>query len=195
VPGRLFVAIEAGALVSSVDGGRTWTDRQPGGPYDTHKLVVHPRVADRLYSAAGDGYFESHTGGASWERREDGLEHHYIWGLAVDPVDPEFVVISAARSAGAAHNAERAESWIYRRVAGGAWQLAMGGLPEAAGTTISALASEPAVPGVVYAANNHGIYRAVDRGESWERLDITWPAEYERERVVALVATGPGPGY
>jgi photosystem II stability/assembly factor-like uncharacterized protein len=52
---RIFVAIEAGALVTTTDAGLTWTDRRPGGPYDTHTLVVHPREAGRLYSAAGDG--------------------------------------------------------------------------------------------------------------------------------------------
>lgn len=30
-PGRIWVAIEAGALVSTPDGGRTWHDRVPGG--------------------------------------------------------------------------------------------------------------------------------------------------------------------
>jgi photosystem II stability/assembly factor-like uncharacterized protein len=33
VAGRLFVAIEAGALLRSLDGGQTWEDRQPGGPH------------------------------------------------------------------------------------------------------------------------------------------------------------------
>jgi len=35
VADRLFVAIEAGALVRTLDGGRTWLDRVRGGPYDT----------------------------------------------------------------------------------------------------------------------------------------------------------------
>ncbi|HEV2235586.1 MAG TPA: glycosyl hydrolase, partial [Ktedonobacterales bacterium] len=41
VAGRLFVAIEAGALLRSLDGGQTWEDRKPSGPYDTHTLVMH----------------------------------------------------------------------------------------------------------------------------------------------------------
>jgi photosystem II stability/assembly factor-like uncharacterized protein len=189
VPGRLFVAIEAGALVSSTDGGRSWTDRQPGGPYDTHTLIVHSSAPGRLYSAAGDGYFESRDGGATWQQPEEGLEHRYVWGLAVDPHDPETVVVSAARSAGAAHEAARAESWIYRRSGGGPWEAAMNGLPEPAGTTISVLAAGPRERGVVYAANNRGIYRSHDQGESWEDLGIAWPAGYERERVAGMAHT------
>jgi photosystem II stability/assembly factor-like uncharacterized protein len=189
VPGRIFVAIEAGALVSSTDAGRSWVDRRPDGPYDTHTLVVHPHAPDRLYSAAGDGYFESRTGGATWERREDGLRHRYAWGLAVDPTDPETVVISAARSARTAHNAEGAESLIYRRTAGQPWRPISHGLPEPAGTTISVLAADPAEAGVVYAANNWGVYRSADMGEHWERLDIPWPARHQTQRVAGLALT------
>ena len=38
---RLFVCIEAGALVRSADGGDTWQDRTAGGPFDTHVLATH----------------------------------------------------------------------------------------------------------------------------------------------------------
>ena len=189
VPQRIFVAIEAGALVTSTDAGLTWTDRRPGGPYDTHTLVIHPQATGRLYSAAGDGYFESTTSGVSWERREDGLRHRYAYGLAVEPDDPETIVISTSRSAMTAHNAASAESWIYRRMAGEPWRVVERGLPEAAGTTISSLVADPHDSGVVYAANNRGVYRSADMGESWERLRIEWSADYERERV-AGVATG-----
>jgi photosystem II stability/assembly factor-like uncharacterized protein len=186
VPQRIFVAIEAGALVTSTDGGLTWTDRRPGGPYDTHTLVVHPQATGRLYSAAGDGYFESTTSGVSWERREDGLRHRYAYGLAVEPDDPESIVISTARSAMTAHNAASAESWVYRRAAGEPWRVVSHGLPEAAGTTISSLVADPNDPGVVYAANNRGVYRSADMGESWERLGIEWAEEYEGERVAGV---------
>ena len=54
--GTLYVCIEAGALVRSLDGGDTWMDRVPDGPVDTHTLMMHPRIPGRLYAAAGDGF-------------------------------------------------------------------------------------------------------------------------------------------
>src|SRR2546428_2015159 len=39
---RVFVAIEAGALVRSFDGGRTWPDRVPRRPYQTHTAGAPP---------------------------------------------------------------------------------------------------------------------------------------------------------
>src|SRR2546430_11694515 len=45
----LFVCIEAGALVSSRDGGRTWLDRGPHGPCHTPPPAGHPLPPGRLY--------------------------------------------------------------------------------------------------------------------------------------------------
>src|SRR2546422_4364049 len=53
IPGKLFVCIEAGALVQSSDAGETWADRVPDGPWDTHTLLVHTKAPGRLYSSAG----------------------------------------------------------------------------------------------------------------------------------------------
>ncbi|HEY9516555.1 MAG TPA: hypothetical protein VIQ74_12840, partial [Gemmatimonadaceae bacterium] len=189
MPERIFVAIEAGALVWSADAGRNWVDRRPDGPYDTHTIIAHPRTRDRLYSAAGDGYFESRTGGANWERREDGLRHRYAWGLAVDPSDPETVVISTARSARSAHSADGAESWIYRRAAGQPWRAVSQGLPDPAGTTISVLATDPSETGVVYAANNRGVYHSPNMGAMWERLNIPWPERHHSQRIAGMAVT------
>ncbi|MGQ0562942.1 MAG: WD40/YVTN/BNR-like repeat-containing protein, partial [Gemmatimonadota bacterium] len=76
-PGRLWVAIEAGALVSTTDGGHTWRDRVPGGPWDTHELAIHPAAPHMLRVAAGDGYLESDDAGASWRSPSAGLEVGY----------------------------------------------------------------------------------------------------------------------
>ena len=95
-PDYVFAAIEAGALVQSHDGGKTWIDRVEQGPYDTHTLVTHPKAPKRLYSSAGDGYFESFDYGESWRRPVEGLMYQYIFGLAVDCDDPQIVIVSAS---------------------------------------------------------------------------------------------------
>jgi photosystem II stability/assembly factor-like uncharacterized protein len=186
VSARLFVAIEAGALVRSEDGGRRWQDRVPTAPIDTHTLVVHSRDGQRLYSAAGDGYFESRDGGATWEKPESGLRHRYAWGCVVDPEDPETILISSASGPTAAHSADRAASWIYRRTGRGRWRPIGEGLPPAAGTTVSALAADPHERGVVYAANNRGLFRSRDMGETWRQLVVAWPDRYRRQRAAGL---------
>jgi len=194
--GRLFACIESGALVRSDDGGGTWRDCTPDGPRDTHTLATHPLAPGRLYSAAGDGvmrrgygYSESRDAGATWERFAEGLDRHYLWGVAVDPADPDTVVISAARSPEQAHNPMRADATIYRRAAGAPWREARAGLPETEGTVISILAAHRREPGVFYAANNKGLFRSGDSGATWERVPLPWPDHYRFQHVQALAVT------
>jgi photosystem II stability/assembly factor-like uncharacterized protein len=192
-PGRLYAAIEAGALVRSVDGGRTWEDRRPSGPFDTHTLGLPRQLSGRIYSAAGDGFMrpgqgfvESRNGGDTWERPAAGLEHHYLWGLAVDPGDPETLVVSAAHSPNEAHNPTAAASAIYRRAGRSDWQRVEGGLPPERGMLASVLAANQAEPGVFYAANNLGLYRSADAGLSWERLATSWPEARDAQRPASM---------
>jgi photosystem II stability/assembly factor-like uncharacterized protein len=184
--GRIFVAIEAGALVRTLDGGATWRDRVRGGPYDTHRAATHVLAPGRVYSAAGDGYFESTDAGASWTSPGDGLRHSYLVDLAVDPADPDTVVVSAAEGPFVAYGPQSAEAYVYRRSAGGRWEQAMSGLPEAGGTTASRFAADPAEPGVLYAAKNRGLFRSEDAGRRWNALDVPWPERGLADGVAAL---------
>jgi len=186
VADRLFVAIEAGALVRTFDGGRTWRDRVRGGPYDTHTAVTHSLATGRIYSAAGDGYFESTDAGDSWISPEDGLKHLYLVGVAADPADPDTVIVSATNGPGSAYSPRRAESYVYRKTGLKQWELAMSGLPEAKGTTVTRFATHAGEPGVIYAANNHGLFRSEDAGRSWKALDLPWPKPGLRDGVEAL---------
>jgi photosystem II stability/assembly factor-like uncharacterized protein len=184
---RLFVGIELGGVMRTLDGGRTWEDRKPEGQHDAHTLRTHPRAPGRIYEAAGGGYAESYDAGASWRRDDVGLRHHYTWGLAVDPADPETIVISAAKGAQQAHNAGAAESHVYRRSAGEAWQEMSGGLPRPRGTRTMALASNAAESHVFYAATRDGqIYRSANAGRNWEPLPLSWPEGYRVGNVEAF---------
>ena len=186
-PGRIYAAIEAGALIRSFDGGETWEDRKPDGPFDTHTLVMHKLAPNRLYSAAGDGFVESDNGGDTWYRPDEGLNHHYLWSVAVDPADPDTIVISAAHGPQQAHDPMSAESAVYRRSHNSPWQQVRTGLPEEKGLLTCVLAANPAEAGVFYAGSNKGIFRSADAGVSWEELPIHWPDNFQMGRVHALV--------
>lgn len=195
-PDRLCVCIEAGALVRSADGGRTWTDRVPDGPADTHTLVAHPDAPGRLYSAAGDGFWmpgrgynESRDGGDTWARPDEGIERHYLYGLAVDPGNPDTVVVSAAESPFKAHSSQSADSTVYRRSGPGPWREVREGLPEPLGTLRALLAADAGEAGVFYAANNRGVFRSADAGVSWEPVLASSTGHFPNQSTNAIAVT------
>jgi photosystem II stability/assembly factor-like uncharacterized protein len=165
--GRLYVAIEAGALVTTTDGGRTWIDRPEVAPYDTHELAIHPARPDALRVSAGDGFWESADGGASWTSPEDGLEVTYLRSVAIDPGDPTVVVVSAASHPHAAYMAGRSDGRLYRREGRGRWRRVTAGWPEPP-ATIAPLLAAGRVPGELWAADERGVHRSEDGGASWE---------------------------
>ncbi len=173
-PGRIYAAIEAGALIRSSDGGETWEDRKPDGPFDTHTLAMHTLAPNRLYSAAGDGFMQAGNG---FVESDNGG----------DPADPDTLVISAAHGPQQAHNPMSAESAVYRRSHNSPWQQVRAGLPEEKGLLTFVLTANPAEPGVFYAGSNKGIFRSEDAGVIWEELPIRWPDNFQMGRVHALV--------
>lgn len=173
-PRLLHVAIEAGALLRSEDGGETWRDRVPGGPRDTHSLAAHRSAPGRLYSAAGDGYFESLNDGDTWRRVMEGLEHSYCWSVAVSPSDPDTVLLSASKSPRAAHSKSFANSAVYRRNGHEPWRKAMEGLPDLEGRRVPVLAPSDIEPGVFYLASEDELYRSANSGTEWQKLTVDW---------------------
>lgn len=183
-----YVGIEAGAFVVTRDGGETWHDRPPGARRDNHTIATHSDVPERVYSAGGDGYAESDDAGRTWEQRHDGLEHRYCWGLAVDPGDPDTVVMSAASTARNAHRT--GPSFLYRKRPSGSVENSGAGeeTDDGNGGDEWALLNTPELdtgesarrpvlasgtePGELYAACDGGLYRTVDAGNSWRVCDV-----------------------
>ncbi|TKX75699.1 hypothetical protein EXE46_02855 [Halorubrum sp. GN11_10-6_MGM] len=202
-PERWLLGIEAGALVVTADGGETWTDRPPGSRRDTHAMATHPDAPDRAYAAAGDGFAESDDRGDSWRVRDDGLDHGYVWGLAVDPGDPDTALVSAAASATAAHRRGEAHLYRYRRGEEGSKEareeeaetraasdpgaferLDDRGFPTGEGTYRAVLASGRSA-GEVWALSNRGLFVTRDAGDAFERVRADLPDRAARALAVA----------
>ncbi|MFC6795612.1 WD40/YVTN/BNR-like repeat-containing protein [Halobaculum halobium] len=188
-PDRLYVAVEAGALVTTRDAGETWDDRVSGSRRDTHSMATHPDAPGRVWTAAGDGYAETVDAGETWTHPQNGLDRTYCWSVAVDAGDPARVLVSAARGAREAHAAETAETYVFRRTGLDDWERLDGrGLPLGDGVTRPVLAAGD--PGAFYALSNRGLYRSVDGGDSWTEIDVDWP-ERTRDQTARGLAVLP----
>lgn len=171
--GELHVSIEYGAVLRSDDAGRTFADRLPGSPLDAHVLLTHPAAPGRLYAALGDGsmargrsWASSDDGGASWAYGSRGLEMMpYLYGLAINPANPDDVRIAASPDPMTAHRT--GPSSIFRDVQG-RWVEDADGYPRE-GSLVPVLAADPASPGWWLALSNLGLFET--RGDQgWVHL-------------------------
>jgi hypothetical protein len=82
---------------------------------------------DRVYEAAGGGVSWSSDAGRTWQPVDKGMDRRYVWGLAVDAVDPDLWYVSASTAPWQAHSGNgNAEAVLYRKRGDAPWQ-ALGG--------------------------------------------------------------------
>lgn len=187
---RIYVGIELGGVMKSVDQGKSWEDRKPGSQFDCHTLTMTKRAKGRIYEAAGGGYAESHDSGKTWETINDGLEPYtYLVDITVDAYNPDIVIASAAKTARTAYQPSQAHTVIVRREGDNPWKVVSEGLPDPDGSAVFQLIADESGQGVFYAVNNLGFYISRDTGKSWEQVDIDWPEHIEQRQVRGFVAT------
>jgi hypothetical protein len=122
-PELVFVGVELGGVMRSIDGGRTWEDRKPNSQFDCHSLAIPLADPDRLYEAAGGGVAVSLDRGITWQGVDEGMDRHYAWSVAVDPVDPDCWYVSASTGPRSAHRLDGdAQAVLCRRTGPGRWQ-------------------------------------------------------------------------
>ncbi len=156
-----------------------------GGPRDTHELAIHREAPDTLRVSAGDGYFESDDAGATWRSPNVGLEVGYLRSVAIDPAQPEVVVVSASSGPYSAYVAGRSDGRLYRRLTRERWERVHDGWPESA-STIAPLLCAGVKVGELWAADERGVHRSDDGGKSWRRA-VGYATSPQHLRGLALV--------
>jgi photosystem II stability/assembly factor-like uncharacterized protein len=105
---RLLASVEVGGLLTSVDGGESWTCEPVIADEDIHFVTAHPDDPDRLFAALGTasvsrrserlgGVARSRDGGASWVK----VETDYTRALLVPPARPDLLLAAPALRVGA----------------------------------------------------------------------------------------------
>jgi len=172
-PQTILVGIEAGAVVSSCDGGQTWTGHRRGALRDCHSLTFHVTHGDWVYEGGGTGagVSISRDAGATWTQPKQGLDRHYGWAVAADPAQPDVWYASIAPGALKAHSEHNAQAAIVRASGGAPWQILAGGLPQPLNHMPYALLTDPTAPGQVYAGLSNGeVWHSTDHGDTWHQL-------------------------
>lgn len=114
--GSLHAGIEVGGVVSSFDGGATWS-RAKGAILDCHTLCGHARDPSRLYQGGAGlraSTAVSDDGGRSFRKLPGWPGRSYGWAAAGDADDPALVLGSASSSPFAAHGGRDANAVVAR---------------------------------------------------------------------------------
>jgi photosystem II stability/assembly factor-like uncharacterized protein len=181
-PNVIVVGIEAGAVLRTTDGGRTWEGHRPGALRDCHTITFHSTDGDWVYEAGGTGVGASFSrdGGRTWKQPGDGLDRHYGWACAADPARPEVWYVSASptfawshRFQPPAHVDGQANAYIFRSAGGAPWQKLGGGLPQPLDHMAYGLITDPTAPGHLYAGLSNGeIWHSANYGDAWQKLPV-----------------------
>jgi photosystem II stability/assembly factor-like uncharacterized protein len=185
-PDNIVAAVSAGGVYRSDDGGATWQpanagvraenlpERYPESGHNVHRVIMHPRVPDRLYRQCYNGTYRSDDGGRSWTEITAGLPSDFGYGIVVDPNDPD-TVFQIPESSSHMRAPVDGNLRVYRSRDGGAtWESASSGLPaEHVYVTVlrEAMDIDASDPCNVYFGTSGGqVFASLDAGDHWEEL-------------------------
>jgi photosystem II stability/assembly factor-like uncharacterized protein len=171
----LTVGIELGGVMRSFDAGASWVDHNPQAHSDAHRLLTHPLAPDRVYEAAGQGVAVSTDRGETWRRHEDGLDRHYAWAAAIDPINPDLWYVSVSRSAFDAHGEGDGQARLMRSEGNGTeWSVidGWGDEPELRRMPYAMTALPEQHDHLVVGLRGGALLLGSEAGQSWSRLDL-----------------------
>ena len=197
-PNTFYIGTAGGGVWKTVDAGRTWRPVGNELPPSIGAIAVAPSAPDTLYVGTGQvaprydvgggqGVFKSTDGGATWQSLGLAATRH-IGRIWIDPRNPEVVLVAAL---GHLYGPNR-QRGIYRSSDGGkTWKHVLFINDQ---TGVVDLAADPTNPNVLFAAAwqmrdwpwldyfephggpGSGIYRSMDGGKTWTRLEGGgWP--------------------
>ena len=162
----LYAGTYKDGVYKSVNGGVTWTQTGPGLNSEAivYSLAIDPSQPDILYAGTrspgsnppwGGGVFKSSDGGKSWSNFTHNLLEDWVYGLAIDPRNPQSVY-AITHSKGVSHSTDGGHSW----------KAVNNGLYDQSGRSV---AIDPSNSQIVYAGMWHGsgIFKTTNGGQSW----------------------------
>jgi photosystem II stability/assembly factor-like uncharacterized protein len=158
-PDTLYVGTSGGEVYVSDDGAKSWRNPRGGVPFPGY--VVDNLVLDRegrLWAACwglwGGGVIAvSGDGGATWKRRDVGLEDFSVRAIAVDPRDASFVIAGGLTG-------------VYRSTDSGATWTQISDQ-----VNVESLAIDPRTHDRIYVGTWRQGFRTDDGGKNWKLIN------------------------
>jgi photosystem II stability/assembly factor-like uncharacterized protein len=173
-PQHLYVGLEVGGVIRSLDNGETWQTVNAGlapsvGRLDVHGVQVSAARPDTVFISVREGLFCSRDRGDHWQP----LDLHrfspitYCRDLRVAPHDPRLLYVSLGRAARSVEGA-----LLRSHDLGETWRRVDRGLTPK--STMMAVALTARQPAVIYCAARDGeVFGSHDDGATWRACPLT----------------------
>jgi photosystem II stability/assembly factor-like uncharacterized protein len=199
-PARMWVGVEVGGIMSTVDRGRSWTHCLPGGNPDLHMLYAHPERPEVLFASTGygradgvadmvegnAGVFRSADAGATWEYAWWGITPRYSRPMCIDARPPYGLTIASAPTAFSSFRDEGgAGAMLFRSDDhGDSWRSLCDASHSPSRANFHGLTPDPESTGGVLVGTDTGEVWRVGDDAHWQLLASGMPA------VLAMAANG-----
>lgn len=188
---RMHVAISAGGVYATEDGGRTWQarnrgirvihmpDKYPEFGQCVHKIAAHPARPERFFLQNHWGLYRSEDRGKSWQDIAHGVPSDFGFAMVSHPHNPDTIYIVPIESDEFRCTPE-GQLRVYRtRNAGESWEALTRGLPQkGAYETVlrDAMTTDSLDPlGVYFGTRSGQLYGSIDEGKSWKKIAENLP--------------------
>jgi serine/threonine protein kinase len=183
---RMYVAISAGGVYRTTDGGHTWTaqnrgiramfmpDKYPEFGQCVHKIAMHPSRPERLFLQNHWGLYRSDNSAENWTDVANGVPSDFGFALQMHPRNPDCVYIIPVES-DEFRCACDGRLRVYRtRNSGVSWEPLHRGLPQkrAYETVLrDGIAADSFDPvGIYFGTRSGQIFRSRDEGRTWQKI-------------------------
>jgi serine/threonine protein kinase/photosystem II stability/assembly factor-like uncharacterized protein len=185
-PERMYIAISAGGVYRTDDGGRTWQARNRGirvvhlpEKYPefgqcVHKIVLHHARPERLFLQNHWGLYRSDDGAETWRDIANGVPSDFGFAMLMHPRNADCVYILPVESDEFRCTPD-GRLRVYRTRNGGvSWEPLSHGLPQrGAYKTVlrDAMTADSLDPvGVYFGTRSGDLYASTDEGRSWKQI-------------------------
>ena len=189
---RMYVAISAGGVYRTDDGGSTWTaqnrgiramfmpDKYPEFGQCVHKIAMHPKRPERLFLQNHWGIYRSDNCADSWVDVANGVPSDFGFPVVMHPHNPDCVYVVPVESDEFRCSCD-GRFRVYRtRSAGASWEPLLRGLPQkqAYETVLrDGLAVDSCDPVGIYVGTRSGqLFCSRDEGKTWYKVHDGLPS-------------------